>query len=194
LNLHSTIELGYLIKKCLDHNRKAQFELYTLSASYALSIALRYASDYNNAQEIVSESFLKVFNSLSTFDQNQSFAAWLRRIVVNTAIDKFRKDQKNAQRFIHIDQIEREPEETNHVMDKFNAEDIIEKIQQLSPAYRVVFSLYAIEGYSHKEIAEKLGVTESTSKSNYHKAKIQLKKALLSTIHHPKAANNESSR
>lgn len=189
MNLHYSEELIGIIQRCLENNRKAQFELYKTSASYAMSIALRYANDYNNAQEIVTEAYLKVFNSLSKYDETQSFATWLRKIVVNTAIDRFRKDKKNYQKFIHIDQIELEPE-VNHLLEKFDAEYILEKIHQLSPAYRLVFGLYAIEGFSHKEIAEKLDISESTSKSNYHKAKIKLKQALLSSIHSPKIVNN----
>lgn len=188
MNLHFSKELESIIHRCLKKDKKAQFELFKVSSSYVMSISLRYASGQDEANEILSDSFLKVFNSLDKFDPSQSFAAWLRKIVVRTAIDKYRQQQKHKQLFVNIDTIEEEPE-VDSIMEKFDAQDILDKIQTLSPAYRMVFSLYAVEGYSHKEIAEQLGITESTSKTNYHKAKIHLKKALLDSTDLKKASH-----
>jgi len=187
MNLHFSKELESILIRCSKKDKKAQYELFKVSSSYAMSISLRYANGQDEANEILTDSFLKVFNSLDKFDPTQSFAAWLRKIVVRTAIDKYRQQQKLKQLFVNIDLIEEEPEVEN-ILGKFDAEDILDKIQALSPAYRLVFSLYAVEGYSHKEIAEQLGITESTSKSNYHKAKLHLQKALLHSTDFKKAS------
>lgn len=187
MNLHFSKELESILIRCLKKDKKAQYELFKVSSSYAMSISLRYANGQDEANEILTDSFLKVFNSLDKFDPTQSFAAWLRKIVVRTAIDKYRQQQKLKQLFVNIDLIEEEPE-VESIMEKFDAEAILDKIQALSPAYRMVFSLYAVEGYSHKEIAEQLGITESTSKSNYHKAKLHLQKALLHSTDFKKAS------
>lgn len=144
---------------------------------------MRYTNDRDTAQEVLQEGFIKIFEKLGAFDYKGSFEGWIRRIIANTAIDAIRRSKKdpylsdNDNDFklgAEDTMVERENLET---MD-LKAEVAMEAIQQLSPAYRTVFSLYVLEDYSHKEISEMLGISEGTSKSNLAKARMNLQKIL----------------
>lgn len=143
---------------------------------------MRYTKDHDRAQEVVQESFIKIFDKLDKFDFKGSFEGWMRRIMVNASIDAIRK--RNRQPFLTDEEYVFNEKSTvqEHDFDeditKVKAEYAMEAIQQLSPAYRTVFNLYVIENYSHKEIAEILDVSEGTSKSNLAKAKQNLRKIL----------------
>lgn len=179
MNLHDNAALEPILKKCILGNRRAQNELYAGAFPYAMSIALRYSSDHESSLEIVNESFFKVFNYMHNFDSSQSFGAWLRRIVINTAIDHYHKSQKALTLVSLVGNLEIDDHEVDDIHNEMNAQELLFLIQKLPPAYRMVLSLFAIEGFSHKEIAEKLQIMEGTSKSNYHKAKAYLKKMML---------------
>lgn len=140
---------------------------------------MRYGNDREESLEILNMSFHKVFLYLKNYDPKLSFQAWIRQIVINTAIDHYHQNRRFNERILPIN------EQANYidtrqesVLEKLNAEQILMHIQSLSPTYRMVFSLHAIEGYTHKEIAIKLGITEGTSKSNYFKARAKLMEAL----------------
>lgn len=143
-----------------------------------LFVCLRYHHDRDTAQELVQEGFIKVFEKISTFDFNGSFDAWISRIMANTSIDLLRKNNKKT--FSELNEtIEYQLNEADDKIDELNFElDVnlaLEAVQELSPAYRTVFNLFVVEEYTHKEIAEKLNISEGTSKSNLAKAKQNLK-------------------
>lgn len=148
-----------------------------------LSVCMRYSTDRDSAEEVVQEGFIKIFDKLEAFDYKGSFEGWMRRIMANTAIDSIRKSKKDP---ILTDNDEDfklgaenpliESEEIE--LTEIKAEIAMEAINELSPAYRAVFNLYVFEDYKHKEIAEILGISEGTSKSNFAKAKLNLQKIL----------------
>ena len=144
---------------------------------------MRYARDRDSAEEMLQEGFIKVFDKLEGFDYKGSFEGWMRRIVANTAIDQLRKSKKDPMLTDNDEDfklgaenpiVEREEVEAVEI----RAEMAMDAIQELSPAYRAVFNLYVMEEYTHKEIAEILGISEGTSKSNLAKAKMNLQKIL----------------
>ncbi len=158
-----------LIEGCLKGNRKIQHELYKRFASKMYGVCLRYASNAEEAEDILQEGFIKVFNKIGSFRREGSFEGWVRRIFVNTAIEQFRKK-------IYLQPISDVEEDTIDgkylsVLDKLSEKDIIQLVQQLSPGYRTVFNMYVVEGYSHREISEILGISEGTSKSQLSRAK-----------------------
>lgn len=165
-----------LINGCKKGDRKTQKKLYMLLYPYCMSICLRYAKDEDEAKEILNDGFLKIFTKLNQHDVNHSFKGWVRRIMVNTSIDHYRKNNH----FKHALEISQAGSESINpeVLDKFSVDEILKMVQNLPPAYQVVFNLFAIEGFNHREISEKLGVSEGTSKSNLAKARMKLKKML----------------
>jgi RNA polymerase sigma-70 factor (ECF subfamily) len=162
-----------LLKGCKRGKAEAQEGLYRHYYGYAMSICLRYAGSRDEASEILNDSFIKIFAKIKQFDFKKSFRAWLRRIIVNTAIDHYRKNKKH-QYGLDISAAEGEMESEN-VLHQLAAEEIFKLIQQLPDKYRLAFNLYEIEGYSHEEIAEQLGVPIGTSRSNLSRAKRKLR-------------------
>lgn len=165
-----------LIHACVQQERWAQQALYEAFYSPMMGICLRYANDENEALDMLHEGFIKVFKHIGKYQPGTSLIAWTRRIMVNTAIDHFRKQQRRQ-----IDDLE----EARHVqtldpdaVSKCTEQEILQAVQQLSPMYRAVFNLYVIEGFSHQEIADQLGITESTSRSNLVKARLKLQQFL----------------
>lgn len=169
-------EVEILLRGCLKGNREAQRKLYRHFYGYAMSVSLRYSKDAEEAKDILNDGFLKVFTRLHQFDPKKPFKGWIRRIMINTALDNYRHNLKHY----HLVDIEAaEPEaDTCDVMQKINYEYLVGLVQALSPAYRAVFSLYAIDGYTHEEIADLLGIAVGTSKSNLAKARANLRAAL----------------
>lgn len=175
--------LERLISGCIKNDRRSQEELFKLFYGKMLGVCMRYARDRDTAEEMLQEGFIKIFDKLDAFDYKGSFEGWMRRIIANTAIDNIRKTKKNP---ILTDKDEDfklggtdpmvEAEEIEFV--GLKAEVALEAISQLSPAYRAVFNLYVMEEYTHKEIAEILGISEGTSKSNLSKAKLNLQRTL----------------
>ena len=160
--------LDILLKRCSKGDRKAQEHLYYSYYGYAMSIALRFSSSREMAEEIVNDSFLKVFTKIESHNTDKSFKAWLRRIVVNTAIDNNRKDLRNLDT---VELIEERHDSIDETIDFPKAEEIIALLQNLSPMYRMVFNLYIMEGYSHEEISKELNISINTSRSNLSRAK-----------------------
>ena len=150
--------------------------LYKHYYGYAMSVCVRYAHSMEEAQEIMNDGFLKVFTKINQYDPNRSFKGWLRRIMINTAIDYFRSN-KNHYHHHEIELAEGEQEKEDILRD-LSYNEIIALVQRLSPGYRTVFSLYVIEGYTHEEIAEKLSINVGTSKSNLSKARANLRSML----------------
>lgn len=159
-----------IIEGCKKQNRKAQKMLYDRYASKFLGICMRYAKDKHEAEDILQEGFLKIFERIEQYHYSGSFEGWMRRIIVNTAISNYRKNYKHYHHF-DINEIKDSEEEFNTDELEFTLEEMLSVIQSLSPGYRMVFNLYAIEGYAHKEIAEMLSIDIATSKSQYSRAR-----------------------
>jgi len=172
-------DLIQLASECASGNRKAQERLYRLFYGRMLPVCMRYAKNSEVAKDLLQDSFIKVFSKIKTYDGKGSLEGWIRRLVVNTAIDAFRKKKKDFVLTESIENIQDVEEEDGDGDPEFKASQIIEAMQELTPAYRAVFNMYIFEEMSHKEIAEKLGISEGTSKSNLSKAKRNLKKILL---------------
>jgi len=169
--------LTELVEACRKEDRNAQRKLYENFHGKMLAICLRYARCREEAVEVLNSSFLKVFKNIHRFDDSKgNVEAWIRTIVTNTAIDRYRKESKKP----HTIDIDYAYKESNGsiAIEELTAEEILGLIQQLPTAYRTVFNLFAIEGYSHREIGQKLGISEGTSKSNLSKARKKLQKAL----------------
>jgi RNA polymerase sigma factor (sigma-70 family) len=161
---------------CQKENRGSQKLIYQEFYSYGMSICLRYAENRNEAVEILNDGFMKIFDNIKKFDMNLPFKPWLRKILVNTAINFFHQRQRQ----IKTEELcsgEREAD-VEVILSGISYNEVISLLQQLSPAYRTVFNLYVIEGYKHDEIANLLGISAGTSKSNLFKAKEHLKKIL----------------
>jgi len=165
-------DLSSILDACKEGNAQAQRCLIRQFAGYAKSISLRYAATFEEAEEIVSECFLKVFFNLHSYDKAQPFKAWFRTIAINTAIDYYRKNLK-WQGQLSLDDLEI-ADWSNDILSEISAQEILIMVQRLPPAYRMVFTLFAIDGYSHKEIAGMLGIQEGTSKSNLRDARRKL--------------------
>lgn len=178
MNLHETQALLPLLESCIKGKRRAQNKLYQVAYPYAMSIALRYGAHREDSLEIVNEAFYKAFSYLKNFDPSQSFAAWLRRIVINSAIDHYKQRTKDQDQLSSVEEHRLPEPESDELIAQIDAEALLHEIQKLPPSYRMVFSLFAVEGYSHQEIARQLGISEGSSKSNYHKAKNKLKQQL----------------
>jgi len=170
------VSLSQLLKACRKGDRQSQQELYRQYFGYGMSICLRFSHSEDEAQEILNDGFLKVFDRIESFREESSFKSWLRRIMINASIDHYRRYQK------HYHQIElsyAQDQVTQSVaLENISAEEVMKMVQALPPAYRMVFVLFAVEGYGHKDIAQQLGISEGTSKSNLSKARAKLRKML----------------
>ncbi|ANE53620.1 RNA polymerase sigma factor [Flavisolibacter tropicus] len=166
-----------MIEGCLANDRKAQKLLYEHLYEFAMTIALRYSRDEMDAADIMSHAFVKVFKSIRTFDSSKgSLHAWIKRIVVNEGLDHI----KSRNRFSENVELETvaEPGINNSVLERMGAEEIMKLIQKLPPATHAVFVLYAVEGYNHREIAERLNISEGTSKWHLSEARKTLQQQL----------------
>jgi RNA polymerase sigma factor (sigma-70 family) len=169
-----------LARLCASGDRKAQERLYRLFYGRMLPVCLRYAKDSELAKDLLQDAFIKVFSKIKSYDGVGSLEGWIRRIVVNNAIDEFRKKKND---FFLMESIENfsetEEEEDDEKEVKLKASQVIEALQELTPAYRAVFNMFVFEEMTHAEIAEKVGISVGTSKSNLSKAKRNLKNILL---------------
>ncbi len=165
-----------IIKGCLQHNKADQYRLYALYSKKMFGICLRYAGNFDEAQDILQEGFIKVFKHLHTFKGKSSLEAWIRKILINTAIEKFRNRIYHLPLDDMYDDFLRSYQ--NEAPDILHAKDILAFVQKLPAQYRLVFNLYALEGFSHKEIGETLQISESTSRSNLTRARTLLKEKL----------------
>lgn len=179
------MNLNMVLKGCSRGDLKAQEYLFKQYYRYVMSIALRFSSCYDNASEIADDSFLKIFREIDSHRADKKFKAWIRKIVVNTAIDFYRKNKKNSIE-IPIEVAYNEPADES-VIDRLNAEEIIKLINSLPDNYRYTFSLFEFEGFSHDEIAAKLGITASSSRSNLTRAKKMLRQMIQIYYHYERA-------
>ncbi len=170
--------LDDIVKKCVKGDRKSQQKLYEIFYSKMMGVCYRYTNNAEDAKDILQDGFVKVYNNLKKYNFKGSLEGWIRRIMVNTAIDHYRKHKDVF--LVDDDYIleNSKVEKADTIYSQFGESVIMNAIQSLSPAYKTVFNLSVIEGYQHKEIAEKLNISEGTSKSNLAKAKKNLKKIL----------------
>ncbi|MFT6319214.1 MAG: RNA polymerase sigma-70 factor (ECF subfamily) [Granulosicoccus sp.] len=183
-----------LIEGCRRDNRASQLKLYEHFYSYGLSITLRYSKNREEALEILNDSFLKAFVKIDQYDSDFPFKPWLRRILINSSIDYHRKYSRLNENLEVAPTTELAAASYNFALDNLAFEDLIAVLQKLSPAYRLVFTLYVVEGFKHQEIAEKLNIAIGTSKSNLAKARIKLKSILQSShnTHFKKEGNGKT--
>lgn len=168
--------LKQIVALCQKNDRKAQRDLYDLFSKKFFIICLRYASDYSNAEDMLQEGFIKLYSKMNKYNDSGSFGGWASRVIANNCIDIIRKKTNlYAITDYHASTLE---SSTTNVLDKLIGEDIINVIQTLPSGYKTVFNMYVIEGYSHKEIAEKLKISTGTSKSQLNRARKLLQKKL----------------
>jgi len=165
-----------LVLKCKAADRKAQELLYKQFASKMLAVCLRYATDKMEAEDMLQNGFVRVFGKINDYRGDGSFEGWMRRIMVHSSIEYYRKHHK----MIHVDIEESGYEQSVNAAaaSSLEAKDLLAIIQQLPAGYRMVFNLYAVEGYSHREIAEIAGITEGASKSQLSRARNLLKQKI----------------
>ena len=169
-------ELKKILKGCLAGNERDQELLYRRYSAKLFTVSLRYTSSREEARDVLQESFIKIFTNLSSFSWEGSFEGWMRRIVVNTALEKHR-NRYYLNKVDDFDNVSEPVESTeNKDFSGMEADDLMEFIAGLPPKYRMVFNLYAIEGYSHREIGAMLNISEGTSKSNLSRARIILQR------------------
>lgn len=159
-----------IIEGCLKNNRQTQKLLYDMYASRFLGMCLRYAKDKQEAEDVLQDGFLKIFGRISQYSGIGSFEGWMKRIIINTAITNYRQNLKHYYKQ-SIDDINESDIELNFADEEYSLEELLKVIQDLPPGYKMVFNMYAIEGFQHKEIAEMMGVDVTTSKSQYSRAK-----------------------
>lgn len=172
----AAFDQDWIIKACIRQKPSAQKELFQQYYGFAKSISLRYASNNDEVDEMINDGFIKVFANLNKYNVEHSFEAWFRTVVTRTCIDYHRKHHEKVS-FQDIDELHYLAYD-DEFLDKLNAEEILGLIQKLSPAYRMVFSLFVVEGYSHAEIAEMLKINEGTSRSNLAKARIKMQELI----------------
>jgi RNA polymerase sigma factor (sigma-70 family) len=169
-------DIKEIIKGCIDGSRRDQELLYRRHSPKLYGVCLQYSGNDEEARDILQEGFIKIFENLHHYKHEGSFEGWIRKIVVNTALEKFRK-RHHLFRVDDIDTIpemEAEPDSEDYA--GLDARDLLFIIRELPPKYRMVFNLYAIEGYSHKEIGKMLNISEGTSKSNLSRARLILQR------------------
>ena len=176
-------DIQILIEGCKKNDRKSQELLYKKFYVAMASLCMRYISDQQNAMQVLNDGFLKVFRNIKSYDATKAgFYTWLRKIIINTAIDFLRKFP-----VAYNNDLSALPEDTaieNSIIEKMNADELLSHIKRLPPATLIVFNLYTIDGFNHREIAEILGISEGTSKWHLSEARKQLKRLI--QLHHIK--------
>ena len=170
---------------CRENDRFSQKELYQLLKGYALKICYRYQNKPDQVEEIMNEGFIKLFKNINQFDESRhpdifvELKGWFKRILINTCIDHYRKNASYINGQILSEETERIADRSENGLDILSYKEIIAAIRELSPAYRTVFNLFVIDGLSHEEISQQLGISVGASKSNLSKARENLRKILL---------------
>lgn len=166
-----------LIEGCLNENLRHQKELYHHYAPLMMGVCMRYSSSQEEAQDILQDGFVTVFKKLDTYRGEGELGAWIRKIILNTALQNYRKNKKHLH-VIEIDEKGLSIESNDDIISSISVKELMYKIQQLPNGFRTVFNLYAIEGYKHHEIAKILEISEGTSKSQFSRARAQLIKII----------------
>ncbi len=165
-------ELSHIIQGCRRADAKCQKELYDRYAPLFLSMAMRYTKQYENAEDVMVHTFFKIFDKIDSYKGAGSFEGWMKRILVNEALMYIRK-KNNLKMTVEISEIDRP--ETVNVVDQLQYTELVKLLEKLPVGYRTIFNLYVIEGYKHREIAELLGISINTSKSQLILAKKRMR-------------------
>lgn len=166
-----------IIKACLKNDRKAQEQLYHTYSRKFLAICIRYVKDRELAEDVLMEGFMKIFEKLPQFESKGSFEGWMKRIIVTQSLLTLRNSRHLNMEVVQVE-THLEVQENSYELNHLEAADLMELIRELPVGYRTVFNLYAVEGYSHSEIGDLLGITESTSKSQLNRARNVLKQKI----------------
>ncbi len=156
-------ELKKLIQGCTDNNRRAQKVLYEKYFGTMMSISLRYCADWDESMEVVNSGFLKIFLKIKSYTGKGSFEGWMKRIIINTALDYLKSLKPYSEEIGDKNTFDNDYYIENTALNNFSVEDILKQVQTLPPMTRAVFNLYIMEGFKHKDIAAKLGISEGTS-------------------------------
>jgi len=189
-NAPNTPALADLLAGCLRNHRQSQELLYRQFYGYAMSVCLRYSPTREGAMEVLNDGFFKVFTRLEQYDPTQPFTAWLRRILINTAVDHYRKEVRHQQHDSVDEAHHTVASELADAVSQLAHEELLGLVQRLSPAYRLVFNLYVMDGFTHDEIADQLGITTGASKSNLARARENLRRLLKQHNHDEYARAN----
>lgn len=181
-------DLSQLIKDCAAGKPKAQARLYQLFAPKMYGVCMRYCKDQTEAEDNLQDGFMKVFEKIGTFRHEGSFEGWIRRIMVNVSLEKYRKQHLLYP--VEDMAVYDTPDFKDEIISEISANDLMKLIQELPPRYRMVFNLFIFEGMNHKEIADELKISEGTSKSNLARARMILKKKVV--MNFEKLENNYS--
>ncbi len=173
--------LAQLIQGCIKQDRSSQSRLYELFAPKMFMVCQRYAKNREEAEEILQEGFMKVFEFIHQFKFAGSFEGWMRKIMVNCALQKYR-NKTSLRPVISIDTVSIEQPDNEDILSRLGTKELLDMVQQLPPGYRMVFNLYVFEGMKHREIAECLGISEGTSKSNLSDARAILQRAVTNSL------------
>jgi RNA polymerase sigma-70 factor (ECF subfamily) len=160
-------ELSEIIKLCKQNNRLAQEKLYREYSPVMFAICKRYSS-YSDAEDILQEGFLRIFDKIGTFKNQGSFEGWMKRIFINLALEKYKRNKRLT---LVEDNYVFDKVENTDIFSQLSCKELMSCIEELSPQYKIVFSMYAIDGFSHKEIGKQLNISEGTSKSNLSRAR-----------------------
>jgi RNA polymerase sigma-70 factor, ECF subfamily len=166
-----------LIKSCIEGDRQAQSTLYAMYSAKMFVVCLRYSKNREEAEEVLQEGFLKVFQFLHQFREEGSFEGWIRKIMVNCALQKLRNNTKLAP-VLSIESYNEHFSMHSNAESNMSSKELLQIVMSLPPVYKMVFNLYVFEGYKHREIAALLGISEGTSKSNLSDARTFLQKQL----------------
>lgn len=178
------VDIEQILQGCRKNERASQYRLYALYYNYAMSIARRYTGSPEVAEEVVNDSFFKAFTKINLYTNEQPFRLWLRRVIINTAIDRFRASINSPQTtsLENSHDIETDP----GIIEDLTRAQIFEMLDQLPPSYRAVFNLFVVDGFSHEEIGALLNISPGTSKSNLARARQHLKNILSSDFEYTK--------
>ncbi|MBI1266142.1 MAG: sigma-70 family RNA polymerase sigma factor [Cryomorphaceae bacterium] len=171
-------DLREVIEGCKRNSEKYQHELYKRYSRMLFAVSLRYTNSKFDAEDVLQEAFVKIFQNMHTYSQDKSFEGWIRRIVINTAITHYRRNLKHAYQD-DVDNMFQLQHSDEPFSSEYTAEELMNAISTLPAGYKMVFNMYVVEGYKHQEIAEKLGIDINTSKSQLSRAKKFLQRELL---------------
>jgi RNA polymerase sigma-70 factor (ECF subfamily) len=166
-----------IILGCIAGRPKAQKALFDIYAPKLYVVCLRYLKDQMRAQDVLQDTFVKIFANIGNYKSEGAFEGWLKRIAVNTCLDQLRKDKKLLTD-VSLDDVSHKLAHQDYSAEKLMADDLLKLVQALPDGYRTVFNLFAIEGFSHQEIAQQLSISESTSKTQYLRARAYLKERI----------------
>ncbi len=168
-----------LVTKCLEKDALAQKQLFDVYSRRMMGVCLRYSKDSEEAQDVLQMGFIKVFEKLDMYNHKGSLEGWIRKIIVNTALDNIRKNKKLMNN-VELEKVDFQLHNYNeNAVDELSAQDLLKVIQEMPTGFKTVFNMYVIEGYSHKEIAEELNISVNTSKSQFLRARAYLQKVLI---------------